>query len=486
MSQVPTMIDFRRNTQQVPSRMPLAVQKATSKFLGNRAAVVDAFGNEQWQVLRQAGHDIRLHAITHIEHYLEMAEHAVTRAGGHVHWARDAAEARRILLDIASRHRVKLAVKGKSMATEEIGLNPALEEAGIRVLETDLGEYIVQLKGVGPAHIVVPAFHLSKEEIANLFHEKLGVDAPAEAEKLTQIARMKLREEFLSADLGISGGNFLVADTGTVVTVTNEGNGRMCTTVPPVHVAVVGIDKVVPDWESLTVLLKLLARSATGQKLSCYTQFISGPPRSPAETGPAEMHLILLDNGRSRILKTPECRETLLCIRCGACLNICPVYNHVGGYAYGYPISGPTGVLFASQILGPTVAGALPFASTLCGACNEICPVKIPITRILLHLRRRVVEGDESEQAAAPVYLRVGAWAGAAALGSTGLYRMGSELLKRLQAPFVRGGWMARLPAPLNRWTMSRPFPAFAADFRRWWRSRTTAGGKRGTSEPGA
>jgi L-lactate dehydrogenase complex protein LldF len=472
MSRPAGAIDFRANTQRVPPQMSAAVQKATAKFLGNRAAVVDDFGRESWQVLRQAGHEIRRHAITHIAHYLEQAEGAVARAGGRVHWARDAEEARRILIDIAARHRVKLAVKSKSMATEEIGLNHALEAAGIRVLETDLGEYIVQLKGVGPAHIVVPAFHLSKEEIAALFRDKLGVDAPAEAEKLTQIARLKLREEFLSAELGISGGNFLVAETGTIVTVTNEGNGRMCTTVPPVHVAVVGIDKVVPDWESLTVLLKLLARSATGQKLSCYTQFISGPPRSAAETGPAEMHLILLDNGRSRILQSPECRETLLCIRCGACLNICPVYNHVGGYAYGYPISGPTGVIFASQILGPRLAGALPFASTLCGACDEICPVKIPITRILLHLRRRVVEGDEAEPAAAPVTLRLGARAGAAALGSTGLYRLGSVLIRRLQAPFVSGGWMASLPAPLNRWTMARPFPAFSAEFRRWWRER--------------
>jgi L-lactate dehydrogenase complex protein LldF len=372
------------------------------------------------------------------------------------------------------------------MATEEIGLNQALQAAGIRVLETDLGEYIVQLKGVGPAHIVVPAFHLSKEEIAALFRDKLGVDAPAEAEQLTRIARMRLREEFLAAEMGISGGNFLIAETGTIVTVTNEGNGRMCTTVPPVHVAVVGIDKVVPDWESATVLLKLLARSATGQKLSCYTQFISGPPRSNAETGPAELHLVLLDNGRTRILQTPECRETLLCIRCGACLNICPVYNHVGGYAYGYPISGPTGVIFASQILGPKLAGALPFASTLCGACNDICPVKIPITRILLHLRRRVVEGDDAEPATAPVSLRLGARMGAAALGSTVLYRLGSWLLRRLQAPFVRGGWMASLPAPLNRWTMSRPFPAFAADFRKWWRNRPAVGGKRGAHEPGA
>jgi L-lactate dehydrogenase complex protein LldF len=230
---------------------------------------------------------------------------------------------------------------------------------------------------------------------------------------------------------------------------------------------------VVPDWDSLTVLLKLLARSATGQKLSCYTQFISGPPRTREETGPQEMHLILLDNGRSRILQTPECRETSICIRCGACLNICPVYNHVGGYAYGYPISGPTGAIFASQILGAKAAGALPFASTLCGACNDICPVKIPITEILLHLRHRVVEGDELEGAAAPYALRMGAQAGAVAFGTTWLYRLGSQALKRLQAPFVREGWMAALPAPLDRWTRSRPFPAFAADFRQWWRRRS-------------
>jgi L-lactate dehydrogenase complex protein LldF len=475
MSHVPTSIDFRANSQRVPPTMAPAVQKATTKFLGTRATLVEALGDDLWQALRQAGHEVRLHAITHLDHYLVQAERAVTKAGGHVHWARDAEEARRIVLDISAKHRVKLAVKSKSMASEEIGLNQSLEAAGIRVLETDLGEYIVQLKGMGPAHIVVPAFHLSKEEIAALFREKLGVDAPAEAEKLTQVARMKLREEFLNADLGISGGNFLVAETGTIVMVTNEGNGRMCSTVPPVHVAIVGIDKIVPDWESLAVLLKVLARSATGQKITCYTSFISGPPRSDAETGPREMHLILLDNGRSRILGSPETRETLLCIRCGACLNICPVFNNVGGYAYGYPISGPTGSIFASQILGGKAAGGLPFASTLCGACNDICPVKIPITEILLHLRHRVVEGDDVEGAAAPYALRVGAQAGSVALGTTWLYRMGSQMLKRLQAPWVRDGWMAKLPGPLSRWTMARPFPAFAADFRSWWRRR--AGG---------
>lgn len=476
MSQIAAPIDFRANAQHVPPAMPASVQKATTRFLAGRAALVEILGQDLWQELRQAGHDLRLHAITHLDHYLEQAERAVTSAGGEVHWAPDAAEANRIVLDIARRHHAKRVVKSKSMATEEIGLNHALEAAGLQVLETDLGEYIVQLLGMGPAHIVVPAFHLSKEEIADVFRRKLGVEAPSEPQQLTQIARMKLRQEFLAADMGVTGGNFLVAETGTVVMVTNEGNGRMCSTVPPVHVAVVGIDKVVPDWESLTVLLKLLARSATGQKLSCYTSFTSGPPRSREETGPREFHLVLLDNGRSRILRTPETRETLLCIRCGACLNICPVYNSVGGYTYGWPISGPTGAMLAPQILGAGTAGALPFASTLCGACNDICPVKIPITEILLHLRRRVVEGDAIEGPVAPAVLRAAARTGAVALRRPWLYRLGSRLLRIVQAPFRRDGWLPKLPPPLDRWTMARPFPAFASDFRTWWRRHKDRG----------
>ncbi len=476
MSGTQPAIDFRGNAQRVPPAMPAAVQRATSKFLGTRAALVDALGPELWQALRQAGHEIRLHALRHLDHYLEQAEHAVVAAGGQVHWALDASEACGIVLRIADERGARRVVKAKSMATEEIGLNHALGAAGIQVLETDLGEYLVQLKGVGPAHIVVPAFHLSTRDIAALFQEKLGVDVAPEPEQLTQVARARLREEFLAADIGITGGNFLVAETGTVVTVTNEGNGRMCATVPPAHIAVVGIDKVVPDWESLTVLLKLLARSATGQKLSCYTQFISGPPRSPDETGPREFHLILVDNGRSRILASPETRESLLCIRCGACLNICPVYNSVGGYTYGYPISGPTGVMFATQILGTRTAAGLPFASTLCGACNDICPVKIPITTILLALRRRVVEGDAVAAPVGPVSLRLGARAGAAVMRTSWLYRLGPRVLALLQAPLARDGWITRLPPPLNRWTMSRPFPAFAPTFRAWWRGRTKQG----------
>jgi L-lactate dehydrogenase complex protein LldF len=313
---------------------------------------------------------------------------------------------------------------------------------------------------------------MKKEEIASLFREKLGVDAPEDPAALTEIAREKLREKFLQAGMGISGANFLVAETGTLVTVTNEGNGRMCTTLPDLHVAVVGIDKVVPDWECLAVLLKLLARSATGQKISTYTSFITGPRRVEGEQGPKELHLVLLDNGRSRILQDPEAIETLKCIRCGCCLNVCPVYKNVGGFAYGWFISGPVGAIFSPQILGTQAARELPFASTLCGACAEVCPVKIPIPKILLHLRRRVVEGDAFASPSAPQSIRAGAKLGALALSTPWLYRLGSRLLPLLQAPFRRDGWLPALPSVARRWTRVRPLPAFQARFRSWWKKR--------------
>jgi len=481
MSETPTRIDFRSNVQHVPPHVPPSVQKATAKFLGTRASVVEVVGDERWQSLRQAGHDLRLHTITHLDYYLTQLEESVTQAGGHVHWARDAQEARRIVLDIA-RHasrNVKRAVKVKSMATEEIGLNHFMIEAGIQTLETDLGEFIIQLAGVGPSHIIVPAVHLTKEGIADLFREKLGVDAPADPIQLAAIARAKLRQEFLAADMGISGANFMVAETGTLVIVSNEGNGRMCTTLPPLHVAVVGIDKVVPDMDSLNVLLKLLPRSATGQKMTAYTSFITGPRRTDAENGPQELHLILLDNGRTRILQDKIARETLLCIRCGVCLNVCPVYNNVGGHAYGWTYSGPIGAILAPQLLGAEVAGDLPFASSLCGACAEFCPVKIPIPEILVRLRHRVVEGDPVGGPSASPMLRFAAEVGGRTLGLPWLYELGTQWLKIVQAPLRKDGWLPNLPPPLNRWTMSRPMPAFGADVRDWWRDRTPLGRRR-------
>jgi L-lactate dehydrogenase complex protein LldF len=472
LSNTPVHIDFRANVQHVPPHLPASVQKATARFLGNRSSLVQQFGPDNWETLRQAGHEIRLQAIQDLDYYLEQLEDQVTRAGGHAHWARDAAEARAIALGIARERNVKRVVKAKSMATEEINLNHAFQEAGIQALETDLGEYIVQLAGEMPSHIIVPAVHMNKEGIAGLFHDKLGVDAPPEPLALTAIARARLREEFLAADMGISGANFLVAETGTIVLVSNEGNARMCTTLPPVHVCVAGIDKVVPDMQSLTVLLKLLARSATGQKISTYTSFIRGPRHLQGENGPQEFHLILLDNGRTRILQDENSRETMLCIRCGACLNVCPVYNNVGGHAYGWVYSGPIGSILSPQLLGVSIAADLPYASSLCGACADICPVKIPIPKILLHLRHRVAEGDAHERPSASPLIQVGATAGTLALGTPWLYRLGSQLMRWFEKPFQRGDWLPSLPPPVDRWTMVRPFPAFDATFREWWKER--------------
>jgi len=476
MGQTATHIDFRANVRAVEPQMPASVQKATNRFLGTRASVVGVFGEDRWQQLRQCGHDLRRHTIAHLDHYLELLEQRVTGAGGHVHWARDGAEANSIVLEIARKQGVRNAVKVKSMATEETGLNQALIEAGIATLETDLGEFIVQLAGVAPSHIIAPAVHLTKEGIADLFRQKLGVEAPAEPVALAAIARARLRKAFLAAEMGISGANFMVAETGTLVIVSNEGNGRMCTTLPPIHVALAGIDKVLPDMESLAVVLKLLPRSATGQKMTSYVSFIRGPSKSSKEGGPHELHLILLDNGRTRVLADEISRDTLLCIRCGVCLNVCPVYNHVGGHAYGSAYSGPIGSILTPQLLGVGIAGDLPFASTLCGACAEYCPVRIPIPEILVHLRRRVVEGDRVDGPAISPVVSAAAGAGAAALGTPWLYEFGSQALKVAGTPLSKEGWMAHLPPPASRWTDVRPMPAFGAGFRDWWRNRTPQG----------
>jgi len=467
MSEIPTYIDFEEYSEHVPAGIPSAVQQATNRFVGGRAARVAEL--PQWEQLRQIASDIRQHTIENMDVYLTRLEEKVKAAGGNVHWAQTAEEANRIVLQIAREHHVKTTVKSKSMATEEIGLNHFLKDAGIEAIETDLGEYIIQLAGTGPSHIIVPAVHLKKEEIAQLFSEKLDINAPTDPIELARIAREILREKFLNAEMGISGGNFLVAETGTLVMVTNEGNGRMCTTMPDLHVAVVGIDKVIPDWESLTVFLKLLARSATGQKLSTYTQFITGPRRAEGEFGPKEFHLVLLDNGRSNILKDRVGRDVLKCIRCGACANVCPVYKNVGGFAYGSFISGPIGAILTPQMLGTQTARELPFASTLCGACADVCPVKIPIPTILLHLRRRVAQGDEFAEPTLPAPIRISAGLVSFALAQNWLYRFGTRLLPAIMSVFKRGDWIPNAPYPLSRWTKARPLPPFTANFRRWW-----------------
>jgi L-lactate dehydrogenase complex protein LldF len=470
MSEVPTYIRFEEYSEHVPASIPSAVQQATGRFVSGRAARVAEL--PEWEELRQAGSNIRLHTIEYMDVYLAQLEEKVEAAGGHVHWATTAEEANQIVLKIARENNVKMAVKSKSMATEEIGLNHFLEKEDIQVIETDLGEYIIQLAGTGPSHIIVPAVHLKKEEVAAIFSEKLDMNAPTDPIELARIARTVLREKFLTAEMGISGGNFLIAETGTLVMVTNEGNGRMCTTMPDLHVAVVGIDKIIPDWESLTVFLKLLARSATGQKLSTYTQFITGPRREDGEFGPREFHLVLLDNGRSNILQDPIGREVFKCIRCGACANVCPVYKNVGGFAYGWFISGPIGAILSPQMLGTQTARELPYASTLCGACAEVCPVKIPIPTILRHLRRRVAEGDAVALPTLSAPVRAAASLSSLALSQNWIYRFGARILPIVMSIFKRGGWIPSAPYPLSRWTKVRPLPSFTAGFRAWWRKR--------------
>jgi L-lactate dehydrogenase complex protein LldF len=470
----PEKVDFGTYVKNIPESIPTAVQGATKRFIGSRADRIREL--PEWEELRQAASDIRLFTIQNLDYYLRVAADAIEKAGGVVHWAKDAEEACQVVVDIALNHQVKTVVKAKSMASEEISLNHALENAGIETYETDLGEFIMQLAGEGPSHIIVPAVHLKKEEISRLFEEKLHIEAKPDPQILTRIAHQVLRDKFLSADMGVSGCNFLVAESGTIVLVTNEGNGRMCTTLPDLHVAVVGIDKVIPDWDSLTILLKLLARSATGQKISTYTSFITGPSRSGKEQGPQELHVVFLDNGRSDILRDEIGREVLKCIRCGCCLNVCPVYQNVGGYAYGWFISGPIGAILTPQLLGTQAASQLPFASTLCGACVEVCPVKIPITNILLHLRHRVVEGDEISPPVLPGRFQAAVKGARFALDTPWLYRLGSRILLAMMIVKKKEGWLTWLPPPANRWTRIRPFPIFQARFRSKWKTSQQPG----------
>jgi len=350
-----------------------------------RAAFLDG---EEWARLRDQGHAIRSYALAHLPELLEGLEHRCTANGIRVHWAETCGQANQLVLDILQRHASRRLVKGKSMVSEELGLNTFLEDRGIEVVETDLGELIVQLAGERPFHIVGPAIHKDRKQVAELFRARFpGLPNNEDAEALTAIARRILREKFRGATAGLTGVNFAVAETGTLALVENEGNGRMCTTVPQMHIAVMGIEKVIARLDQLPTLLTLLTRSATGQPITTYVNLIGAPRCSGELDGPEEVHLILLDNGRSRLFADPELRATLHCIRCGACMNHCPVYTRLGGHAYGTVYSGPIGSILEPQLRGLAAAGRLVDASSLCGACSEVCPVRIPIPNLLNRLR---------------------------------------------------------------------------------------------------
>lgn len=412
--------------------MRAATKNSAETAVQSRQNVVDQI--PFWEDLRLKTHAIKKEVMEHLDTYLEMFESKCSENGIHVHWAVDAREARGIIIRLAKDRGVKKIVKSKSLTTEEIQLNQSLLENGFETLETDLGEYIVQLMEQIPSHLTMPALHLSRQDIGRLFQEKLGIEYTDDPTELLTVARNTLREHFLTADMGISGVNFAIAESGCFCIVENEANAHLAITLPRIHVAVMGIEKLLPDLNDLPYFLKVLGASATGQKASTYVNFIGGPSRGKYGEGPEEVHIVLLDNGRSEILKDPRLRETLFCIRCGACLNICPVYQQIGGHAYGWVYMGPIGATLIPQYLGEAKGRYAPFLSSLCYACFDNCPVRIHLPEHLLTLRNRVVESRHTRPMER---LGMSAWAFLAKRPR--LYRFGTWFPGKLQQLLPRG-----------------------------------------------
>jgi L-lactate dehydrogenase complex protein LldF len=440
------------------------VRRATNVIRAKRAKVVSE--KSDWEELRSAASEIKAHVLRHLDSYLVQFEDACTRAGGKVHWARDANEANQIIVGLLRSLGETEVIKVKTMTSDETQLNVALEAAGITPYETDLADLIVQLANDQPSHIVVPALHKNRLQIREIFmkHMKLRSlgDRPQD---LAEAARTYLREKFLRVRVGFSGGNFAIADTGSICVVESEGNGRMCLTLPRVLITLIGIEKVIPKFQDLEVFLQLLARSATGERLSPYTSVWSG---IDTEDGPREFHVVLLDNGRTKVLADPEARQTLHCIRCGACLNACPVYRQTGGHAYGSIYAGPIGAILTPQLQSMQHSQTLPYASSLCGACYEVCPVKINIPEVLIHLRARLVE-----QGAAPAAEKLAMKAAATGMAGPRRFAAAQKLIRIAQKPFERDGVLERLPGILENWTAVRDLPSVPKQsFREWWRLR--------------
>lgn len=462
------------------------LRHATHTIRAKRAVAVAEL--DDWPQLRAAGAAVKDRTLRHLDHYLEQLEAAVTAAGGVVHWAADAEEANRIVTELVRATGETEVVKVKSMATQEIGLNEALAAAGIHAYETDLAELIVQLGDDLPSHILVPAIHKNRSEIRDIFTQRMGDwgrAAPAglsdEPADLADAARLHLREKFLRAKVAISGANFMVAETGTLVVLESEGNGRMCLTLPETLISVVGIEKTIPTWQDLEIYLQTLPRSSTAERMNPYTSTWTGTTEGD---GPRAFHLVLLDNGRTDTLADTVGRQALRCIRCSACLNVCPVYERAGGHAYGSAYPGPIGAILTPQLRGTASAldASLPYASTLCGACYEVCPVAIDIPEVLVHLRERVVEGGAvtlrgtravikpaKGHAAERAAMRASRWA----LDHPAALRAGQRLAAR-----TRRLHPARLPGPGRAWSATRELPAVPAEsFRDWWQ-RTRGEGR--------
>jgi L-lactate dehydrogenase complex protein LldF len=451
-------------------QLKTAIDRATSNANQSRRRAMAELG--QPDVLRQQGRGARLRGLHDLPELLERLEANITARGGTVLWAANGSEANRHVLDICRRHDLKRGVKAKSMVTEEIKLVPHLEQHGIEMVETDLGEYIVQVSDDHPSHIVMPVMHLTRESVRERLMERAGMPYLETAEEMTLFARETLRQKYLAADFGMSGGNFLIAETGHLVTVTNEGNGRLSTGMPRVYVAVVGIEKVIPTWEDFITLMQMLPRAATGQRLAVYINTVAGPARSGNGAsadldGPDHYYLILLDNGRSDIY-AGEYAEALACIRCGACLNVCPVYQAVGGHSYGSVYPGPIGSVITPLLQGKENAVPLPFASSLCGACKSACPVDINIPDMLLMLRRDL----ENEQ---ETMWKLGMKAFAFGFSHPLLYQTATKVAASTLAPLPHDGEgeavIESLPYPFSGWTDNRDFPPLAQQsFHEWWK----------------
>ena len=422
------------------------VTNSTDLANKKRMAAYQQVESDTW---KDWGRDVKSHALTHLDQYLEQAETQLLANGAKVHWAETAQDAQKLLENIVLDHDISSVVKAKSMLSEELGINEHLEKLEVLVRETDLGEYIIQILGDRPSHIVGPAMHLSLEDCQRLFHEKFGTPIDGSPEILAAAAREALREEFLAADMGISGGNFLVAETGTVALIENEGNIRLSTSLPRVHVALVGIEKIVPRLEDVSGFVQLTSRAATGQPIGNFFSLIQGPKRDDDIDGPEEVHVILVDNGRTRLLADDKAWESLRCVRCGACMNICPVYRQTGGHPYGWTYPGPIGAIIAPGMLGLEEAMPLPYASTLCGACVDECPVRIPITELLLYWREKAVEEGLTsaiESAGLKAYTK--------AAEQPGIFRAAGTMLRHI--PLAAGG--RALPI-LSGWVKERSAP---------------------------
>jgi L-lactate dehydrogenase complex protein LldF len=448
------------------------IGKATQSIRKKRAAAVEEMPD--WEELREAGRALKERVLRHLDEYLLQLEESVTRAGGRVHWARDAKEANRIVASIAKDHEAKEVVKVKSIASDETKLNESLKREGIEAFETDLAELIIQLAGETSSHILVPAIHKNRAEIRELFLRRLDVEKLSDDPRdLTNAARLYLREKFLKAKVGFSGANFAVAETGTVCVVESEGNGRMCTTLPPVLVTLLGIEKIIPTWRDFEVFMQLLPRSSTAERMNPYTTLWTGVTEGD---GPDEFHLVLMDNGRTNALADEIGRQTLNCIRCSACLNVCPVYERTGGHAYNSVYPGPIGAILTPQLVGIGKPGSdsLPYASSLCGACYEVCPVKINIPEVLIHLRGRVVRHRQDKEGLKGKLdpENVAMQTMAKTFSDRRLYEGAQKAARIGQWPLAHSGAIHRLPGKLAGWTEARDLrPVPEQTFRGWWKS---------------